>query len=80
MTAFTYPDTARCNGFTCPGDRKTCRRFTERGLASAQTPWMLGNRAGDNGACTQHVGLVHAGQGIEHMNPAGALVEASPVA
>lgn len=36
-------DTARCHGFTCPHDRDTCRRFTERGLAAAHTNWTNGD-------------------------------------
>ena len=37
------PDVARCNGFTYPQDRDQCRRFTERQLATVQTPWTKGD-------------------------------------
>ena len=74
MADFAYLDksTAHCSGFTCPSDRDACRRFTERNLGSPYKYWTSGNRAGDNGACTQRIWPVHLGQGVENVNPAGA--------
>lgn len=65
-------DIARCGGYTCPGDRAKCRRFTERGLGDRDTPTTQGDRAGEGGSCTKRIGLVHAGQAVENVNPAGA--------
>ena len=65
-------DIARCGGYTCPGNRAKCRRFTERGLAAVGTPWTHGDRAADGGAgCSQRIGLVHLGQAVENVNPTG---------
>ena len=63
----------RCGGYTCPGDRDQCRRFTERGLGSPYKYWTHGDRAADGGtACSQRIGFVHAGQAVQNVNPAGA--------
>lgn len=74
MTTFTPLSikVARCKGYTCPQDRDQCRRFAERGLAQVGTSWTNGDRAGHNGACTQHIRLVHLGKGVQNVRPARA--------